>query len=134
MFAGFSWTVPWIRLNSTYDKINVQNQISDENSVLNFYQKMIALRKSEIYSPVLVNGSFDLVNTDNKDLFVYTRNLLDQTIMIIFNWSNNPAQYNFGKKEMKILINNSNSNYLCNNILCLEPWGFLILEVRDGMK
>ena len=38
-------TKPWIKINPNYKNINVENQINDENSIFNFYKKMIKIRK-----------------------------------------------------------------------------------------
>ena len=51
--AGFSATNPWLIVNPNYEKINVEIQENNPNSILNFYRKMIAIRKT---NNVLVYG------------------------------------------------------------------------------
>ncbi len=53
--GGFSTGEPWLSPNSNYKKINVEAQEKDENSVLSYYKKLIALRNG---SEVLKSGSF----------------------------------------------------------------------------
>lgn len=43
--AGFSNNKPWIDVNSNYKEINVESELKDPNSVLNFYKKMIDVKK-----------------------------------------------------------------------------------------
>lgn len=43
--AGFTTGTPWFYINENYKDVNVANQETDENSVLNFYRKVIKLRK-----------------------------------------------------------------------------------------
>jgi len=54
--AGFTTEKPWINLNPNYQKgINVATQEKDENSVLNYFKKMVQLRKEHLG---LVYGTF----------------------------------------------------------------------------
>ena len=43
--AGFTTGKPWFFVNENYKEVNVEQQEQDENSVLNFYRKVIKLRK-----------------------------------------------------------------------------------------
>ena len=56
--AGFSTVAPWLKVNPNYQVINVALQEGDPDSVLNFYRRLIALRKAE---PALIYGRYDLI-------------------------------------------------------------------------
>lgn len=43
--AGFTTGKPWLALNPNYPKINAKEQVSREDSVFHYYQKLISLRK-----------------------------------------------------------------------------------------
>ena len=45
-------------VNSNYTDINVKNQEADAHSVLNYYRKLIALRKSDEYKSLFTYGEF----------------------------------------------------------------------------
>lgn len=47
--AGFTTGTPWFGMNQNYKEINVAKQKNEENSIFNFYKKMIALKKSMMY-------------------------------------------------------------------------------------
>ena len=49
--GGFSEGKPWLKSNDNYELINVEKQENDENSVLNYYRKMVKFRKE---NPTLV--------------------------------------------------------------------------------
>ena len=53
--AGFTTGKPWFYVNENYKEINVAAQEKDENSLLNYYRKAIALRKS---LPVVRHGKY----------------------------------------------------------------------------
>ncbi|MBR5438454.1 MAG: alpha-glucosidase, partial [Clostridia bacterium] len=68
--AGFTDGTPWIEVIPGYKLINVATEEKDENSVLNFYRKMIALRHSD---DTLVYGDFRLAKKKWKDVLAYYR-------------------------------------------------------------
>ncbi|MCI2774446.1 glycoside hydrolase family 13 protein [Staphylococcus petrasii] len=80
--GGFTEGEPWFPVNPNYKEINVEQQLEDEKSVLNFYKKLIQLKKSnEIYT----YGQFDLVDADNENVFAYTRKLDGKTVVVAGN-------------------------------------------------
>jgi glycosidase len=56
--AGFTRGDPWIDSNPNKDQVNVEAEKADENSVLQFYRKLISLRKER---DVLVYGKHELI-------------------------------------------------------------------------
>ncbi|MBQ5867446.1 MAG: alpha-glucosidase, partial [Oscillospiraceae bacterium] len=57
--AGFTRGIPWLKVNPNYSYLNVAAQEQDENSVLNYYKKLIALRKSEAFREIFTYGAFE---------------------------------------------------------------------------
>ena len=88
--GGFSSSRPWIRMNQDYGLINVEEEEKDPSSVLNFYRKLIALRKE---SDTLIYGDFTLLEENDEDLFVYQRTMGDEKYRIIVNMSGKEREY-----------------------------------------
>jgi len=86
--AGFSTSKPWIKINKNYVDINVENQLNDENSILNYYKKLIQIKKKH---QIFLDGSYDLLLENDKQIFAYKRSLDGQTALIITNLSNENA-------------------------------------------
>ena len=82
--AGFTTGVPWMPVNPNYKVINAAAQIGDEDSVYNYYRKLISLRKEH---PIIVNGDFELVGEDDADVFVYLRHWKDQILWLACNFT-----------------------------------------------
>lgn len=81
-FAGFSTEKTWIKTNSDYKKVNVQELSKKENSILNGYKKLIALRNNE---KALQYGKYDrLEHKDNQILF--TRSFKGDKITVVINF------------------------------------------------
>ena len=82
--AGFTTGVPWMPVNPNYKRINAAAQIGDEDSVYNYYRKLISLRKEY---PIIVNGDFELVGENNADVFAYLRHCKDQILWVACNFT-----------------------------------------------
>lgn len=69
-YYGFSDVKPWIRLNDDGKLHNIKAQLKDDNSVLNYYKKMIEFRKKHLDE--IVYGDIEFINSI-KELFIYKR-------------------------------------------------------------
>lgn len=102
-YAGFSNHEPWININPDYININVEDEEKDENSILNFYRKLIKLRKD---NKSLIYGTFKQIKT-NKNYFCFERELNNDKYLIIINLINKELDYPF-KIDGQLI----SSNYL----------------------
>ncbi len=87
--AGFTTGKPWLRIASDYRRYNAADEAEREDSVLNFYKKAIALRKS---TPALVYGEFVEVEGLKPPVFCYYREYENEKYYI---------ELNLGKKAVK---------------------------------
>ena len=89
-------------MNQDYGLINVEEEEKDPSSVLNFYRKLIALRKE---SDTLIYGDFTLLEEDDEDLFIYQRSMGDEKYRIIVNMSGKEREY---QCKGKVVLSNYN--------------------------
>lgn len=82
--AGFSQGTPWFYVNENYKEINVQNQENDPDSVLNFYRKAIALRKS---LSCVRNGNYKEYRRGSSKLYIYSREDEGQKLLVVCSFS-----------------------------------------------
>ena len=126
--AGFSGGTPWIRVNPDYRTVNVAVEERDTGSVLQYFRRMIKLRKSE---PTLVYGRYTLLDRANPEVFAYTRRLGARTLMVALSFSPRggrtalPRGYTIGKT----LINNSVASPVQGVQLVLQPYQAVVLEL-----
>ena len=81
--AGFTEGTPWIMVNPNYKEINAKEQLARPDSVFHFYQKLIRLRKEREIIPY---GEYELLLPEDPDLYVYTRALGEQKLLVICNF------------------------------------------------
>ncbi|WP_333959994.1 glycoside hydrolase family 13 protein [Clostridium perfringens] len=104
--AGFTEGKPWIGVNENYKTINVEVEERDENSVLNFYKKLIKLKKS---NEALIYGVYDLILEDDENIFAYTRTLNNHKFLIMANLTEEKAKYIYEKEKLNskdLILNN----------------------------
>lgn len=89
--AGFTSSTPWIEVNKNYEKgINVQTQDENPNSVLNYFRKMVQIRKDNL---TLVYGDYALVDVENSRLYAYSRTSEKETFLILLSFSTEPESF-----------------------------------------
>ena len=105
--AGFTTGTPWIKVNPNYKNINVQDAISDPDSVYHYYRKLISLRKKH---EVIVYGRYDLLLENHSEIFAYKRSLNEETLLVLCNFSEKELEINLLRElanhSSEILISN----------------------------
>lgn len=97
--AGFSTAdKTWFGINPNYKDINVDKQLQDPGSILNYYKKMIQIRKNH---EVFVYGTYDLILPKHKQVYAYTRTLGDLKALVLTNLTAENAKVNL-PKDLKI--------------------------------
>ncbi|MCM1544393.1 MAG: glucohydrolase, partial [Ruminococcus sp.] len=102
--AGFTTGTPWIQVNGNYKQINVAKQEKDENSVLSFFKKMIALRHEH---PALVYGSFKLAKENFTDVLTYYRtDAHDGSYFVEINLTSKPTKRPVNTTGFRLIASN----------------------------
>ena len=125
--GGFNkGTDVWFKVNPNYKSINVKSEEKDPKSILNYYKKMIHLRKSEEYKDIFTYGSFEKFDLNNDNLFLYTREYEGRKVHILANMRGN----NEALKHSICITKNLLSNYddIKEEIEELRPYEAIVFE------
>ncbi|MCU7196013.1 glycoside hydrolase family 13 protein [Turicibacter sanguinis] len=95
--GGFSSGTPWLAVNPNYKEINVAQQLADEGSILNFYKKMIQLKKSH---DVFTYGEYDLTLDNHPAIYAYTRTLDHEQVLILSNLTGQEVAFELEKMNL----------------------------------
>ncbi|MCH5153362.1 MAG: alpha-glucosidase [Clostridiales bacterium] len=107
--AGFtSAEEPWLKVNPNYVDINAKAAEQDENSVLHYYKKLIALRKQD---KAFVYGTYVDYFKRSRKLWAYQRESQYGTLFVVCNFANKPVSFTPPKQvandgEYKLVISN----------------------------
>ena len=122
--AGFSNGESWLPVHPDYLQRNVSSQREDPHSLLNFYQKLIHLRKK---IPALREGMWFPLTQEPQKLLAYLRQTKDQTVLVGLNFGRKRVNLVLGHEladtSWKLLISNRREEMpaLQGNLLPLEP-------------
>lgn len=130
-YCGFSETEPWIPVSDNYEKINVEKQLQDKNSILEFYKKLIALRKEK---QVIARGSIEFTEQENADVLAYTRCFGKEQILVCCNFRGRNSRMNLPREWLsgrKVLGNYEGKHESGNGLLTLQPYELIVLEKEE---
>jgi oligo-1,6-glucosidase len=126
--AGFTTGTPWLKVNPNYKTVNAEAQEKDQNSTLNYFRKLVKLRKQE---PAFVYGNYTLLDKENPNVYAYKRELNGKKFIVLLNFSDTDAHYNIGFSTLKskiILGNYKSRKGIKANIL--QPYEAQIIELK----
>jgi oligo-1,6-glucosidase len=124
--AGFTTGEPWLKVNDNYNTLNAEAQEKDPSSVLNYFRKMVELRKS---NPVLVYGKYTLLDKKNPDVYAYTRELDGSKMLVLLNFTSKKAKVKTGinTKKASLLINNYEGE---SSVIELRPYEAAVYQLE----
>ena len=129
--AGFTSGTPWLKVNPKYTEINVESQIRNENSVLNYYKKLTLLRKNELYKETIVYGEVIPYLEDEHNLMAFYRKSENQTLLVLGNFDSCEKEVELESKCKKLLLSNMDDiNIKSDEVIKLSPYQTVILEVE----
>ncbi len=124
--AGFTTGTPWLKVNPNHSTVNVAAEEKDPNSCLNYFRKLVALRKS---TPALVYGKYTLLDEANPDIYSYSRELDGKKLLVMLNFHNTTASANTGTslKKATLLVGNYGKPSADGK---LRPYEAVVYEVK----
>lgn len=127
--AGFTTGTPWLKVNEKYHEINVKAQEEDPDSVLQYYRKLVALRKSETYRELFTYGEFAPAYEDTEYIMAYTRTMGEQRILVAANFGETKTVLPLEHLVGDVLLSNGLSK-LDVDTLMLESCGVAVLRLQ----
>lgn len=105
-YAGFTTGTPWLKLNANYKEINVEDQEKDPDSVLHYYRRLLAVRKSSEYREVFTYGSVVPVYENTESVMAYYR--VDETkrMLVAANFGGEATEVRLEYPVKRIVLSN----------------------------
>lgn len=97
-----------------------------ETSVFHYFRKLIRLRKE---NEVIVYGTYDLLLPESKELYVYTRTLGEEKLLVVCNFSDGEVPFNVPEEFRKgeILIGNY-ADAAVKGQMTLQPYEAVVVK------
>lgn len=120
--AGFT-TAPkaWLAVNPNYKDINARQQLSDPNSIYNYFRQMADMRHK---TPAFVYGDYKDLDPTNPKIFAYARTMGTEKYLIVLNFSGDSVAYGLPSdlKAGQLLISNLGTTDEHGNVIHLKAW------------
>ena len=126
--AGFTTGTPWLKVNDNYPEINVAAQENDPDSVLNYYRRLTALRKSPEYRQLFTYGKFRPAFEKSSRILAYYREKDNQRVLVAANFGRENQHLHLPGTVKKTLLTNSGRE-ITGSAMTLAPSEVAVLEL-----
>ena len=127
--AGFTSGTPWLKVNDNYPVINVEKEEGQPDSVLHYYRKLIALRKSEEYRELFTYGKFEPAYENADHVMAYYRILQGRRVLVAANFGTDTIELDWEVPAKKVLLSNKKRTN-AENKLILEKCEVFVTECK----
>jgi glycosidase len=129
--AGFSKAESLIiPANPNYaEGVNVQKEMEDPYSILNFFQFAINKRRDAVINDIVSNGPLDLIDPNHPDVFAYLHSG-SQKLMVISNFRPYDVFFTFYYEIADVMLHNYGDLKIVNHIFQLRPFESYLIRIR----
>ncbi len=128
--GGFSEATPWRKCHNDFAAFSAEDEAKDENSVLNFYKKMVTIRKSEEYCETLSVGDIEPMLLQYDNLIAYKRKGNGKEVAVICSFNPEAMVIDTELTCKNLLISNYESPALPQNgKMELAPFEAIVFEI-----
>jgi len=130
--AGFTTSpTPWLPVPPNHTTLNVQQESTDPHSMLNWYKRLITLRRT---NPALYSGSMTMLDRTNNSVLSYLRQGPPggPSVLVALNFTDQPQPLTYNFKTLSTL-ETDDPNLAPNPLpkqITLAPYATLIAEAH----
>ena len=130
--AGFTKGTAWLKINPDYKEINVEDQENNQDSVLNYYRNLVALRKSDEFQNVFTYGEFIPEYEEMDDILAFYRTDAATSILVVANFGTDAASIELKGNVKRVLMSNQKNETVdyTKNRLNLKSCEVVVLEMK----
>ena len=125
----------WLLVNKNYAQgVNVADQQNDPDSLLNYYRRMLRMRRQ---TPALISGDYTPLDEDAEDYLAFLRHSQDdkQTCLVVLNMSKRPQRlhFNLENQRSKVLFSSHKRKNTSDDLtrLSIAPFEVYIAELKS---
>lgn len=126
--GGFTTGTPWLPLNATTASINVETDVADPDGVFAHYRALIALRRD---SEVVRAGAFELLLPEDEKLWVFTRTLKGDRLLVLANLASEASGVPVGAlpplEDAELVLSSVHPG---TDLQTLGPWEARVYRLR----
>lgn len=109
--------------------VNVQKEMEDPYSILNFFQFAIGKRRDAVINDIVNSGQLDLIDPNHPDVFAYLHSG-SQKLMVISNFRPYNVFFTFYYEIADVMLHNYGDVKIVDHIFELRPFETYLLRIR----
>lgn len=121
--GGFSDVQPWFVVNPNYPEINVESQLDDPKSILNFYRDALQFRRD---NPIVIYGDYTEYLPKSEQLYVYERSYKGKKLLVVCSFTEKPVRFDapdgITLTEQAQVFGNYDANFVISNGFTTRPY------------
>ena len=128
-FAGFSTAEPWLPVEKNYHSHNVQTESKNPTSILALYKQLLKIIHEQ---PALARGTYETLESDHPDVYIYSRNAGDEQVIILLNFSATPVEITSPVARADVLLSSTMQSRIMDfgSKVTLQPYEGVVAKVR----
>ncbi|MDO4191754.1 MAG: alpha-glucosidase [Erysipelotrichaceae bacterium] len=117
----------WQCVNPAYKQINVKEDLSSERSIYRYFQKVLALKKS---NETAIYGETEEYDHENKKIIAYSRQYEGNRLFVCANFTHRTAEYKLPAwvSDARLLLSNYDEVKQEDRTLTLKPYQAVVFE------
>ena len=124
-YAGFSDVEPWLPVNSNKSHVNVEDEMKDQSSVLNYYKTLLKVRKNNL---PLRRGKLEFWDAPEGVLF-YTRTFFSMRTTMLINFTSYEKEVDIKEKGKVLAGSEKNAGEDMSENVKLLPFESVVIEI-----
>ena len=129
--AGFTSGTPWIPVGASYEEVNAEAALKDQDSVFYHYKKLITLRKEY---DIISDGNIEMMLMDHPQVLAYMRTLDNQKLIVLNNYYGKETEVEMPVElvsDAKILISNYKDSQQLAEKITLRPYESIAYYIEN---
>lgn len=129
--AGFTEGEPWIQVTDNHTCINAEAEQADEDSILNYYKKLVRARKEY---DVIAYGNIEPLDVRNPSVMAYRRQWKSEELLVICNFYGNEVSWDCGQdtETFRCILENYGEPQASGSRITLRPYECMVLYCKSN--
>lgn len=124
--AGFTAGEPWIQVTDNHTWLNAEAEEADADSILNYYKKLVRLRKEY---EVIACGDLEPLDVRNPSVLAYRRRWKEEELLVICNFYGKEVSWDCGQtaEDFACILGNYSGQQISGSRVALRPYECMVL-------
>jgi trehalose-6-phosphate hydrolase len=128
--AGFTTGTPWIQVTPNYERINVQSQMEEKDSIFSYYKELVRMRKE---MDIIAYGDIKTIDEQNPAVLAYERTYQSEKMLVVCNFYRPNVKWDskINLERYNRVLGNYSEPIIHDSVIELRPYEAIVLYKED---